>query len=111
MGYETCCHKPGRSVKRRSSNLAPFFFANSRTLFASAMGSSFKKSDDTQETESLAYFRYARLYETGWEFRELYTCYNRSKFEVMHSLDVPERSRKLNVFMGWITGGYQAFGN
>src|SRR3954470_12936829 len=66
------------------------------------MGSSFKKSDDTQETESRAYFRYARLYETGWEFRELYTCYNRSKFEVMHSLDVPERSRKLNVFMGWI---------
>jgi hypothetical protein len=51
------------------------------------------------------------FYETGWEFRELYTCYNRSKFEVMHSLDVPERPRKLIVFIGRITAGYSAFGN
>jgi hypothetical protein len=41
---------------------------------------------------------------------ELYTCYNRSKFQVMHSLDVPERPRKLIVFIGRITGGYPAFG-
>jgi hypothetical protein len=41
---------------------------------------------------------------------ELYTCYNRSKFQVMHSLDVPERPRKLIVFIGWIRAGYPAIG-
>src|SRR5215472_8188697 len=37
MGNDTWCHRPGRSVKRRSSSLAPFFFANSSTAFASAL--------------------------------------------------------------------------
>jgi hypothetical protein len=38
----------------------------------------------------------------------LYTCYNRSTLRVMHSLDVPQHTRKLIVFMGRITGGYLA---
>src|SRR5215469_12524330 len=37
MGNETWCQSPGRSVKRRSSSLAPFFLANSRTAFGSAL--------------------------------------------------------------------------
>src|SRR5689334_12573274 len=36
MGKETWCHSPGRSVKRRSSNFAPFSWANCRTDFGSA---------------------------------------------------------------------------
>src|SRR6266700_7160921 len=50
--YETCCHRPGKSVKRRSSSLAPFFFANSRTVFASAIFEcSFRKSGDTRKNQ------------------------------------------------------------
>jgi hypothetical protein len=95
-------------VKRRSSNLAPFFFANSRTVFASAMGSSFKNWPHPGKLRQRHYFNYARVMKLAGEFGELYTCYNRSKFQVMHSLDVHGDSRKLIVFMGWIKTGYPA---
>src|SRR5947209_6594185 len=41
MGYETWCHKPGRSVNRRSSSLMPLSFTNFNTSFGSAMECSF----------------------------------------------------------------------
>jgi hypothetical protein len=47
---------------------------------------------------------------TFWESGELYTCYNRSNLQVIHSLDVAERARKLIVFMEWIRGDYLAIG-
>src|SRR5215831_17223596 len=37
MGKETWCQSPGRSVKRRSSSLAPFFLANSSTVLGSVL--------------------------------------------------------------------------
>src|SRR5215472_19320746 len=43
MGNETWCHSPGRSVKRRSSSLAPFPCANSSTDFGSALADDIKR--------------------------------------------------------------------
>ena len=51
-----------------------------------------------------------RTTKTFRESGELYTCYNRSNLQVIHSLDVAEQARKLIVFMGWIRRGYLAIG-
>jgi hypothetical protein len=56
------------------------------------------------------HFNYARDMRLGWESGELYTCYNRSKFQVMHSVDLARYRGKLIVFMGGIGSGYSAFG-
>src|SRR5260370_7568910 len=39
IGSDRWWHRRGRSVKRKSSTLAPFFFANSSTALGSALGS------------------------------------------------------------------------